>query len=1542
MDSVTFNPRVQAPTYPRPLMPAMSFNPAAPADTYRGAVGRDASLDRRTWQQAAAPAGAGVPLTRPAAAAQPPVVENAPAETRQMPGQAPLKKLVDGADAQRAQADRLKAEARAAGELNEALQVQLDMATATPEQRAALKSLQALCRRDPAALSAADKQKLASLTQQLDSKLVDLARKQVRVQQEQASLLARADERSNRSQALETNGRATYGPAAQASVKEYRGKQDGQSKTPAVARRDQARRDLAAPLAGLLDQADEKKARAAELEAQARRFDDAASRTKVTDRKDFQLESKEIREKVVAYQKAYDLFITGRGPDPRKSAGDIGQFAGIVEREAQAKADAAARRAESQKASEQAASLENEARNKYPQSQAQVGAYRVAQEGVRKEDQDAGKQPRPVQLDDAWKKKVDVAVNETLPRDNPTKAHARAEMQHALRDPKLGADLADALARKAQDGSMEAQAMLREAAKNGNERARKLVENLPVSPTEQIRIREIAAGLGQAGKADELTRLAGESKESARAIYKELGSRIGSLPADSPEAKRAAAWLQQRAEKDPHARAALDKAGFQRALRSDAGLTPEQVKADLQTGLKSKDPAVRAEAAEELARRIREDKSAYGHMQALADANTPESWDSVAGLASDPKSGYQARAALDKGGAPALQAVVGRWDEATPEAKKGLTQALQNPATLKQALESGVPAELARVLGQSLRSEWPHGTADDRLRVLSEVKTEAARAGLADAANHPEHGKHAAAALAKTREGRATALAALDKAEATAKRNLIAPAFQGEQFNESPEARAKFQQLASGDDAELRQAALEAAKKLPYDQKLEPATRKAIIDGALKEFKAGRTEQGKGLVQRLLFSNQLTDVEAHKLNADLREAARRHDKPEVAGQISGLANEIADRQLGAGNRKFSEALEKNDIKGVAENLSKLDAKGYAMLTAQLESVGLSVPQWLEKVRTESPAEYARMLDGLMSGGKSEGIDMLTAELNRRAKQPGDRTVHDFTARNSGKDRDSVTMKTLTRLENPSLALDQLESMTAKARAEGRPLGEHHTALGKVLDQTTDPAMKKRAAEALMASPAGSLSGESVAALVDYAAESGDQALKDRVLAYVPAPPVDEARLAKIPDFYRTRLEEAIKFADPGSEMHSLGECYKALGLASHPKYGKNVNKAEIERQIKLLMEGPLAPQLARLMEGAKRDAIGPRGAELQVDYVKGDAIQQRLRLLPPDKAKELQQKELGKLAGIAKPEDAQAATAEFARKNISEKGPELFNGLPEADRPAAARQALITTLKTAIEQATNPEEKSSLEEALKLVTTDSDFAKKFTDELTDVAKGAGSARKFGSALMRAVSKLAGGADAASDQKKWKSLEKALGSIEDRGRLGSLSAVAGVAGLIAKGGPQDLGDWGTVSSVVGSTEDATKLLSWLSGVKPGAKGISGAAIGRLAQLGGALKFCGPLGDFASGVNDILDARKEYESGDHVGMTGKLMSGAGALGLGICGTLTIVGVSTGPVGWVCLGVMGAGMIIHGFFSEDEEESFLRRGVKIRGTEMNFWQG
>ncbi len=100
-------------------------------------------------------------------------------------------------------------------------------------------------------------------------------------------------------------------------------------------------------------------------------------------------------------------------------------------------------------------------------------------------------------------------------------------------------------------------------------------------------------------------------------------------------------------------------------------------------------------------------------------------------------------------------------------------------------------------------------------------------------------------------------------------------------------------------------------------------------------------------------------------------------------------------------------------------------------------------------------------------------------------------------------------------------------------------------------------------------------------LVTHAAKSDNAELKSNVQSHLPKGPLTDEKLGRVSGAVQSRLQKAIDNAPKGSDMHALGELYKAQAMAKQDDLKGKVDTKKIDSTIaELQSKEPLKNQKA--------------------------------------------------------------------------------------------------------------------------------------------------------------------------------------------------------------------------------------------------------------------------------------------------------------------------------------------------------------------------
>ncbi len=885
---------------------------------------------------------------------------------------------------------------------------------------------------------------------------------------------------------------------------------------------------------------------------------------------------------------------------------------------------------------------------------------------------------------------------------------------------------------------------------------------------------------------------------------------------------------------------------------------------------------------------------------------------------------------------------------------------LKDQPGLGEALKNGQSPDLAANLGRTLREEekdfW---SGDPRLKALGGTDSPAARAALIDAAGHPRSGKYAGEVLAETQAGRKQALEGFGSSQDPQQQANLAKAALHEQNLTTPAGRAAVLAGLRSEHAALRNATLGATQFRGGQWADDPKFGQEVAREGLKLLRSeDPTERSKALqlLDTTLRGTKMDPAFKSQAYGELRNLAKNAQDPTEARRLDWAADSLSTTFNHYGQKSFEDGVLSGDPARVAKSFEFVKPDAIGLLESRLgaEKPPRKLETVLGELRGKDPKQYQQVLDNLARYSSDDQHPHDSGKvLQTQLKGADAATVQEFARRNL---HEPGGYQTPVRGAIDALAAaDTPATLQALAGANG---GRHAYQVNEglrsvVADPQRSASSRQTAADALSRAKPDALSAEARAGLVGYAASSRDPALKARALEKVPAPPLTDARLQKVGETYSQLMAEELKKDPLSPGMSSLKQLLRARSLHEHEDYRGKVNVGAIDRDLgELAGRSPLKDELEAIRQRALKDVLGRDPGAAQRAYLAGDDIQQRLKLMSPEDAKKHVEGEMKKLAAVD-PQSAKTVSEQFAKKSAEANALKL---LAQAD-PKAVETSLAEALR--VETQRDPALERDLKvDAVKLAHEGSQahgaaqeherkkIAKQIRDALEHVDRGA-DASTGASQLASILSKVQPGETPEDAALRLKAL-RFTEHMQKNGRIGSLFFGVGLASNLASGieHPELLAQQTAgILNVAGDASEVAKLFN-LGKVRQHGEGLK--EFGKLTNMGKVVKvleFAGPVGDAVGMGFDINSALDNFKAGDTFGAS---MNIAGAVGGGasVVAGICIAAGASGPAAPIVL-VAGTviGLLAWGadsLWGESEEESFLRRGVKIDGRERNYWLG
>lgn len=1084
--------------------------------------------------------------------------------------------------------------------------------------------------------------------------------------------------------------------------------------------------------------------------------------------------------------------------------------------------------------------------------------------------------------------------------------------------------------------------------KGNNERVQELGKSLPATPATQAKIDKHLSTLTtgntpERGPAEKrLQGLADKTRPAnGQAIFDKAQNIIGAPPkttrGNTANTRDVERFLSSTASEHPAAQQALDHGKIQRAV-SDLSVPSKRdaAKAHLDQTMESGTKANKNFATDQLVKGALNPDTDYRAQEYIQKSTSPESYDAAAKLVAQNKNMFEMEDKLASGGKTALASIERNWDAIQQNDPGAVTKALKTPQAA-QALKDGDPPGLERVYRDSLAAEKSFSPADSRIKALGATDTPAARDALVDLAQHPS-GAGAGAQLTQNAEGRKAALDAFEQADTHTKTNLADAALHPDQANQG-KARAQLMNALDSSDAVLQQKAFTQAKQFSEANPSDAALQNQLFEKAAKGVAAADQKTANAandLLKSTLSTEQIKAETSSTAFTQIGEAMAQNKNVADSYWAKDARRSIEGSQGAYGGASLHAAIQSKDPKQIAESLGGVNSKGLELVQGQLakENPPRDFGSVLSTMKQTDQPSYEKALDTMSRKAESPTSPMKTElkkQLAEASNDPSDPTVEDFAKRNLG---DGFYQSQQAAKALGSAGTERATQALVDANQEGRGHARStNDALAQVLDGKGNPdTAKEIAARHLSTTSPDAISKNAMESLVTHAAKSTDPALKEQVRNQLPSGPLTDANLERVATSEQKRLQKAIEDAPEGSDMHALGQLYQAKAMAQDDSLKGKVDTKKIDQAITdLHNKDGLKQELEAIKTNAVKDVFGRQNpAQLQEDYLKSDAFQQRLRLMDGPEQQSTVKKELGRLALLDHQKAGDTSNA-LMRKSLQQNGLQMFQKLDGKDKVDGLSKVIAETTgqtKGATQIAQSYANYLSAADSKTSVLNQNRQVNQMID--ADIA----SAQKAGD--LAKATKLQG-------------LKGTIQKLEQKGVLGSIGALAGITS-IATGGIDLKSPEGVARAfqngvgLAGSADDVAKLTSWLTkGTKtPGV----GKLIGGLKAVGKFGKVLGPVGSVVGGALDVKGAIDDYKAGDMHGFGAKLTSGvAGASALATGGLMSL-GLVSGPVGWAA--VAGAGVVSAGAwawdntFGETDEESFFRRGVVIDGQEQNFWIG
>lgn len=440
----------------------------------------------------------------------------------------------------------------------------------------------------------------------------------------------------------------------------------------------------------------------------------------------------------------------------------------------------------------------------------------------------------------------------------------------------------------------------------------------------------------------------------------------------------------------------------------------------------------------------------------------------------------------------------------------------------------------------------------------------------------------------------------------------------------------------------------------------------------------------------------------------------------------------------------------------------------------------------------------------------------------------------------------------------------------------------------------------------------------------------DHPLRSHVASALPDSPLPSSELAKVGEAYQRRLVSAIAKASPGDTLKRMGDLLAAKQLASHPDYKGKVDVESVDRQLNdvlkmpgiqnqlatiqkaaftevfpdLAAQGAGMPQLAGAFRAAPTSAGAVGIGKVQADYMRGADFQAKMAVLGPSERSTLVQTELQKLQALD-PQAAQEVARDLAGQQFLANRADALKGLDPSTRAAGWQKALDTAGGPADKTAATAAALAKASEALTGAdVSNSQILTRLQGALTSMQGTPGAAR-----ALEFVQKQGA-----------------------KGTLGGLATVATLAGMGAKGLPTDLAGGAELSknliALGNSAPDVARLM-----------GVTDAVLkaGKLGKVLKAFEFLGPVGDGIGAALDLNASIAEFERGDGIGGTAKLVQGAAGV-TSMAAGIVMLSPAAGPgAPVVALGaavVGGTAWVVDSIWGESDEESMLRQ--------LGVWKG
>jgi hypothetical protein len=446
-------------------------------------------------------------------------------------------------------------------------------------------------------------------------------------------------------------------------------------------------------------------------------------------------------------------------------------------------------------------------------------------------------------------------------------------------------------------------------------------------------------------------------------------------------------------------------------------------------------------------------------------------------------------------------------------------------------------------------------------------------------------------------------------------------------------------------------------------------------------------------------------------------------------------------------------------------------------------------------------------------------------------------------------------------------------------------------------------------------------GEDLSKLVDHVQGTNNPELKNLMLSKIVRQAPDLSGMpAEVGQEIMQRMAKIglIQYAqygdNPDNGLAQLGKLIKARQLAATDEFKGLVDTAELDRRIQSLIQnnshvrGVFEDTSKTVTDSWRNSKEGQSAARQQMDWLQSPDFQARLRLASPDEKKALMNQELMKVQAFApdKLNQAQKVLGSQLMADAATNPLAGMNDLPPAERQSRLQEYLGSAFGNG---------QLTYKYAVK------GFVEELAADLGQLKNG-GDVSKLQERMLQVAKKH--GLD-----------ESALQKLTD-GRLNSVMMGLGIYNLtrdMQNGMPQDFDSAmkvaGDLNRIIGNTPGTMKFGAKLLGLSDEAGSLV-AKSGMLQGLTKGLKWAGPAADVFGTIQDTRAGLDRFKAGDTTAGTMYMAAAGMGAGSAALGTMALLGIASGPVGWAALGLsLGAvgASFAASMLSESEELGMLR---------------